>query len=515
MSLAAAPRRLLGFAALLALLLLLPTLSYGLGFDHGFMQYIGRGILRGEWPYANAFDTLFPAIYLLHMTVIAIGGQSVLALRVADLLIQIANALLLFTLARRIGGARAGFVAVAIYTIAYTNGTYYHTAERDSFLTPLLLAAVWGVWRFLETPARRGPLIWGAACAGLACLFRPTYALVVALAALALLRRQPRKSDAVTFAGVAAVPILAFLIVYLVSGHRQALADLFTYLTTVYVLVERKTKTVVLMALWRNVPLVAWIGTALAVVGAWSGAWRTRRRELWTIVGLFLACVLVRLWESKGYRYQYWPCVASLSIVAALGWDWAVTVPPRVAAAAVLVGVLAAEMGRTGLARYATMWPDVAPTGSAAFTHMVSDSRDQAALAEYLTAHTGPDDRIQMWGPETIALFATGRTSATRFIDSFMFVCQDPKDSHHMLLFTDCGPGWNKPVQVAFRRELMEQLNARPPLYIGAHYADGTMAIDTTYSIAPDLPELRALIDQRYVREATFGPWSAFRRTDR
>src|SRR5215472_7716946 len=107
-------------AAFVALVFLLPTLAYGAGYDHGFLQYLGRGVLQGHWPYVSAFDTSFPGAILFHAAVIAIGGESILALRVADLLVQVATAVLLYRLTRQIAGPRAGLLAAAMYAIAYT-----------------------------------------------------------------------------------------------------------------------------------------------------------------------------------------------------------------------------------------------------------------------------------------------------------------------------------------------------------------------------------------------------------
>jgi dolichyl-phosphate-mannose-protein mannosyltransferase len=492
-------------AGLVAAVLLFPTLGYGFGFDHGFMQYVGRGLLHGMWPYVDTFDTSFPAVYVLHMAIIAIGGESVLAVRIADLLIQIVTALLLFAMARRIAGPRAGLIAAALYAIAYTNGTYYHTAQRDGYLTPCLLASMWGVWIFLDDPTRLKPLILAALAAGLGCLFRPTYALLVALGAVALVLYRPRVREPAIFAGVAALPMLAFFAFYLVTGHGGAIADLLTFASKVYVALERQTKAVVLQRLWEYVPLTIWLGVALTFVAVYRGWFGAHRRELATIAFVVLGCVLIRLWESKAWRYQYWPPLAVLALTAGLGWSFLMR--NRATFIGVTVVVLGAALGRTGLARYGTVWSAMAPS----YAHTVADSPDQAAMAEYLATHTRPGDAIQMWGPETIVLFASGRRSATRFVDTNMFFCPDPQNFHHLLLFTDCGPAWNKPIQVRFFAELVDSLTAHPPAYIAAHYADGSMAIDTTYCLAPDVPALRQLIDQRYQRAATFGPWSVFR----
>jgi hypothetical protein len=139
---------------------------------------------------------------------------------------------------------------------------------------------------------------------------------------------------------------------------------------------------------------------------------------------------------------------------------------------------------------------------------MVAESPTQAQVAGYLRSHVAPDDRVQLWGPETIVLYAVNRFSATRFMDPFMFLCPGPSG---LTLFTNCGPSWNKPIQVAFLREFLNGMETHPPAYIVAHYANGSLAIVESSCIAPDLPALRDLLDRRYRAEATFGNWTVFR----
>jgi hypothetical protein len=519
----------LRFALLGAGVLLLPTLGYGLGFDHGFYQYIGSAALRGQWPYTDALDTSFPGAILLHMGILAVGGRSVLALRIADFAIELTAAGLLFTLTRRIAGARAGIYAACAYAIAYTAGTYYHTAERDAFLVPLLLASLLEVWRFLDKPDRRAHLAWAGLWMGFGCLIRPTYALVVALSAALLAFRPVRDArasaratairqglvEALLFAGIAATPIVLFIALYVLTGRGRTIADLLSVLTTVYVHLERLTPAGVLRRLFVFTPKVLWVGAALSVL---SRGWRTRRMELATTVFLFLGCVFVRLWESKGYRYQFWPSIAVVTIVAAVGWyalgTWIIarTHPlqrhAHRTAAALLGVVLLVQLGRSGVERYRGLGTSIAANADRHnFNHMIADSPSQGAVASYLHEHMDRGDRVQLWGPETIVLFASGQLSATRFIDSFLFLCAK---GGTYVLFSECGPTWNKPIQVAFRQQLMSELTASPPRYIVAHLANGSLAVNETYCIAPDLPELRALLASRYAPAATFGSWTVF-----
>jgi hypothetical protein len=517
-------------AILASAVVLVPTLGFGFGFNHGFYEYIGWAILHGQWPYTDAWDTSTPGAMLIHLAVITAGGTSAYALRAADFLLEVVACALLFLLARRVAESpRAGVYASAAYAITYVAAGYYHTAERDAFIVPFLLLALWLLWRYLDDPTRRHRLLWSGLSAGLACLIRPTYALVVVAGAASLVawsatrrRASPEARrrvlvDAALWSAVAASPLLAFIAVYVATGRGHAIIELATLLQTVYVHLERKTKTEIVLGLFTYTPRSVLVGAALSL---FTLARRTHRRELVTVWALFVLCLLVRFWESKGYRYQYWPLIACLAIVAGDGWDWLVSSAVRVArldgrrAAAVgllgMAAVLLVQFGRTGVSRYAELSAALSPADdAAAFRHMIADSPAQADLARYLWMHTTPDDEIQLWGPEPIVQYATRRLSATRFFDQFQFVCPN---HGQLTLFTDCGPTWNKPIQATFRREFVARLSARPPRYIAAHYADGSLAIEEGPSLAPDLPELRQLLDAQYVREATFGSWSAFRR---
>jgi 4-amino-4-deoxy-L-arabinose transferase-like glycosyltransferase len=492
---------------------LLPTLAYGFGFDHGLIEYVGWAALHGKWPYAQSWDTTFPGAILLHVAVLALGGTSALGIRLMDWGIQIANAALVFVLARRLGGPRAGLYASIAYAIAYTAGGFYQTAQRDAFLVPLLLLSVWCVWRFLDDASRRASwLAWAGLAAGLACLIRPTYGLVVAIAAAALVvagRWGRGVAGAAIFAGAAAMPLVLFVAVYAIAGQMQSLREMAEMLSTVYQYLERVSAPRVIYAMLKATPVLVLVGVALAVA---SRVWRTRPMEVATLLVLMAGCVIVRLWESKNYPYQFWPLVCLMSIFAGVGWAWAARRwTPRIETGA-LAAVLLIQLGPAGLDRFARLPAALRPARDDVerYRRLIADSPSQADLALYLREHTSEGDAIQLWGPETVVLYATGRMAATRFLDPFTFLC--PKDNAAgFALFSDCEPAWHKPIQIAFRRELVDSLRAHPPRYIAAHYADGSLFIINQPCIAPDLPELRALLDERYVREATFGKWSAFR----
>jgi hypothetical protein len=519
----------LACALLATTVLVAPSLGFGLGYDQGILQYMGRTVVAGKWPYVDSLDNAFPGAILLHAAVLATGGTSVLALRIMDCLLMLATGGILYGMGRRLAGAAAGVYAASAYTLVYVAGGYYYTAQRDGFLVPFLLLALWIFWDYRANPSRRDLLALSGLAAGLACLIRPTYALVVVMGTVAVLaapvgpprsdrgRRRAAFIDAALFAGVAAAPLLLFFFLYIATGHGSAIVDLLQVLTTVYPSLERMPQARVLEQFVTLANRYVLVGAALSLLSTRS---QFQRQEMRSLIGLLLGIVLVRVWEAKGYPYQYWPAFACLSLFAGVGWTW---LGRRVAGwlrleggraewvtAAIIAAAVIAQHGRHGLVRYHGLAAAIRMNASdTAFSKMVGGDPEQASLAHYLVEHTTPTDSIQLWGAETMILVAANRWSATRFIDPFSFFCEN---GDGLRFETDCGPAWPKPVQVRFRRELAARLASQPPRYIIAHYANGTLAFIAGPDAAPDLPELRDLLDHRYTPEATFGNWTAFRR---
>src|SRR5438132_2439552 len=103
---------------------LLPTLAFGLGFDHGLYQYMAWAWLKGQWPYRDAFDISFPGIILIHLVAMLLMGGSALALRAFDFAVQIITAGLQYKLASKIAEPRAGVMAALLYSLTYAMGGY-------------------------------------------------------------------------------------------------------------------------------------------------------------------------------------------------------------------------------------------------------------------------------------------------------------------------------------------------------------------------------------------------------
>ena len=492
------------------------TLAFGFGYDQGVLGYLGWAILHGRWPYIDVWDTAFPGGMLIYALVIAMCGKSALSFRAFDFIVQILTAILIFGLARRIAGPRAGTISALFYATTYASTGYYHTAQRDGFIVPFLLLGVWSLWKWCLEPEPGWMAVAGISF-GLMCIIRPTYALLVAIVACYVLLfpngRQRSRSlcvrDVLLLAVLCSLPMALLVGVYVCHGALSTLIDLVSYLAVVHPKIERAGHFQLLHVLIRYAPQIVWAGVGMSVLS--PTRWRYRWHYGFLIAALG-ACTLIRLWESKAYLYLFLPVYACASVMAGIGWSFGITAIvwlarlPRqwrqIAVASITGIVILWPIFYAGLVD--DIWRVVpnlrrSLTEGPSYRSLVADSADQAEIARYLYENTDPTDTVQIWGAEPGILYAAERFAASRFVQAHVF---------------SCGEGNILRVQGSWREEFFDSITTRHPRYIVAHYANGSLAVQEFASFAPDCPELRNIIDQNYELEATFGIWSVFRRKE-
>ena len=116
-------------------------------------------------------------------------------------------------------------------------------------------------------------------------------------------------------------------------------------------------------------------------------------------------------------------------------------------------------------------------------------------VAAYVAARTAPSDGVLAWGSQVGVNFLADRPTPERFAWSGALTY---------------GPGTR--FQRDFRREFMERLAARPPVYVAA-FDDETCArhAQSSYWCLKSFPELQSFVRQRYRREAHIGSYDVFR----
>src|SRR6478735_5365534 len=85
--------------------------------DEGEYAYAGQLILQGIPPYKLAYKMKFPGTYAAYALIMSIFGQSIHAIHIGLLLINVATIALIFLVGRRLINTMAGVTAAASYAV--------------------------------------------------------------------------------------------------------------------------------------------------------------------------------------------------------------------------------------------------------------------------------------------------------------------------------------------------------------------------------------------------------------
>jgi 4-amino-4-deoxy-L-arabinose transferase-like glycosyltransferase len=208
-------------AALVVLLLLAPSLALPLGPDAAMFFVSARKILhQGALHYRDIVDIKPPLIYHLYAGAMLLLGEQPIAIRIVDLMLQLATCASIVALIRRCGGGDAWAATSAVlYALLYGGLGYAYTMEVESYVGLLLTGSAW----LALVRRTRAALVGAGALAGVALLLKFPLAVllgVVVLGEWLVARTVPRtalRNTSLLVAGFAAVALL--LPLYLVVGH--------------------------------------------------------------------------------------------------------------------------------------------------------------------------------------------------------------------------------------------------------------------------------------------------------
>ncbi len=89
--------------------------------DEGEYAYAGQLFLQGTPPYQDVYNTKWPGTYAAYALIMAMFGQTAGGIHAGLILVNLASAMLVFVLARRICGDAAGAVAAGAYALLSIN----------------------------------------------------------------------------------------------------------------------------------------------------------------------------------------------------------------------------------------------------------------------------------------------------------------------------------------------------------------------------------------------------------
>ncbi|MGH8547721.1 MAG: ArnT family glycosyltransferase [Methylococcales bacterium] len=501
---------------LICTVLLSPILAYRMGVDQGIFAYIAERLLDGQLPYRDTWDHAFPGVMLIHAAELILFGKSIYLFRVFDLLWQLASAGFVFRITTRLAGWPAALLAACLYCLIYQGYGPWNTGQREGFA---MLPVLWGFWLYLTAGDRNRLRVFAGIGfgLGLAILIKPTMLALAGLYVPLLVR--VRRADLPGLLLAFGLLLLPTLLTTAFYAYQGALRDLYEacirYQSEAYIHINR--------------------GTAPLPEYWWSKAGRLGGTTLGLMFGFPPFVLLARLRQS--YLMLYLGFLGSVYAVFVQGTFAGYHYLPGLAIGAILIGVVFAELSarvpgdlriRFGKATLrldallavmliAALVPHYihkeavqnllslrflgTPFPNEYRNQTVFDFTESWNTAAYLREHTQPNERIQVWGHESLVYYLAERASVSRFQTSNPLVVHAP------------GHALSK-LQQRWRAEFMRNMREAPPVYIAIVHDDHwwwSPGEQSSWQVLDEFPEWKQFILGNYSSETRIGRFEVFR----
>lgn len=413
-------------------------------------------ILEGGALYRDIWDARAPGVFFAFALQLALFGKSAVALRVFDVLWQLATALLLYAIGARVYHRKeVGAIAGISYLVAYFCYNYWNWAQPDTFLTLPLALALLLLLRGLE---RQSVAAFGGVglCVGLATLFKVPYGLfgILPLVTIVLAQRREvrRLLGSLTSLAIGfGTPIALCVLYFWAKGALDDFLDTQLVFAPAYVAqvhhvfgLRRFLFGATRPAL---VPLhaMALLGLGMLVARGRRGS-GPRLGEM-LLVGWIAVVLSVVVMHGSYLGYHYVALFAPVTLLFASALHTAVTAPRSRYGWPLLPA-----LGLVGLAlsvSAATFSGHVALTRRILSGHVLdAEWRD---LGHYIKARTSPSETILVWGNTPIVYLYAERRAASRFMATAYLSVEAPRLRYRELFLAEVEK--NQPVYLAVFRE--------------------------------------------------------------
>jgi len=517
-----------------ALALRIPSIAEPLGIDQSLWASAVRAMSHGARLYHDVWEQRPPGIYLIYLTGFRMLGWSTATVAWLDILAAVLTTVLLYLIARRLGGRLTAATTAALYAALTMPAWLY---KDDAFLwrsvcetfTPIGVATA----ALACARLRDRPSVVVAAVAGLALgstvVLKPNAGLYAPAIIAWMLFSEPSASPrsvqhpsltatavwivaacsllpALTMLWLWQIGVLADARVAVVEFNRWYVSNGFT----VSGMLLAFSKAVWLRMKTEPLWLAGGIGS-LAV--AWDLA---RRRPLAPLASLAVAwgaaaaCVIavngIQLFNS--YFIQALPPLALLS-----GWLITRGGPRSLGRTLVAASTVALMLMLLQQRSYVPKVIDAARLGLDRLQGRITESdylerfgdygqprgysaRANAELAAYVQAHTKPNDRVFLFGINGAGVyFLADRMPAHRFLRVNFFVATDFPDP-------------------AFRLDaVVRDLEVRRPLYVIFERLHSASVMGVAVDALGETPEVRRLLEH-YALETTIEDFTVWRLKD-
>jgi len=401
--------------------------------DEGEYAYAGQLLLQGIPPYELVYSMKLPGIYYAYAMIMAIFGQSVVAVHVGLLLINSFSIVLVFLLGSMLADDTVGLVSAAAFGFLTINAEICGVQAHATHF--VVVFALWGILRALEAAesgSLRGRLLSGALL-GFAVTMKQHGVLFVLLMTGYLLWHELARRKMPMFQAVARTLVLplASLIPLLATGLLMlalGVFDRFWFWTVDYA--SQYASGVPLryalqgfsQSTWAIMQpsFCLWTLAGLGLVLQWADP--TSRRHAGFMTAFFLASFLTicpGFYFREHYYVTWMPAMAlAIGMFVGAGRNLLQALPAPRFVAAIPTTLTLTVLAATIHSQRAFLF-DVPILQASRMMYGTCPWVETREIAEYIRQRTRPDDTIAVLGSEPQTYFYANRKSATGYMYTY------------------------------------------------------------------------------------------------
>ena len=418
--------------------------------DEGEYAYAGQLILQGIPPYKLAYNMKFPGTYAAYALIMSIFGQTIHAIHLGLLLINVATIALIFLVGRRLINTMAGVTAAASYAVLSVSPSVLGlAAHATNFVILPVLGGILLLFKQQRVTAS-GPskpkqfllMFASGLLFGIGALMKQPALLFIPFAAIYIIwndlnRRFSRKRMLLRILIFGTGAVVPLGVTSLILWHAGVL-DKFWFWTINYAwqygnLVPLSQAPRIFFRSANEVVLTGWPIWMLAGFGALTGLWdqRTRASILFLVGFLFFSALAV----CPGFYFRTHYFILVLPAVSLLAGAAISKLTEILEGRAILIRFVPLLLFAVALSVPIRLdkkiFFEVSPNQACGLIYPDNPFLESVRIGTYVREHTEPGDTIAVLGSEPEIYFYSHRHSATGYI--YTYGLMEPQKYAHQM----------------------------------------------------------------------------------
>ena len=409
--------------------------------DEGEYAYLGQLILKGLPPYLHVYTMKLPGAGIAYALIMSLFGETVHGIHLGLLIVNAANALLVYLLARRLLGKDAASISCAAYaTLSLSQSVFGTFAHATHFVVMLSLSSFIALLRWRENE-RAVFLFVSGVLLGLAVLMKQHAAALVVFAGLYLAwdARKPGISPKRSRGAGYALFLLGACAPYCLVASWMAALGIFhpfwfwtvTYAgkyaseLTFFAAWQEFAGAIVIVVLGSQLPI--WLLAGVGGITLCTSYGRCTHRAFLFGLALFsFLAVCPGFYFRPHYFIMFLPAVALLAGFAVASWERIISMArPMSALRFIPLFFITAAVGYGFYQEKDYLFFD-SPLEVCRSIHGLNPFPESLQIARYLQGHTSSTDTIAVIGSEPEIYFYAGRPAATSYIYMYGLMEKQP-----------------------------------------------------------------------------------------